>query len=137
MTTKRALTCSSRKEYKISENAKREIKKTCDNFIELGLKPEYYKSPKKGKRALLDINSRWRGKFIYFIAVISDNNPDALSPQYEEKFARLEYRDKNHFSLAYLRHTGEWFDITYGGTTLNRCLEMIKEMTHFDVTYWL
>ena len=137
MTKKQTWVYSPKKEYnKVSENAKREIEKICDDCIEHQLRPTYLKSPQREKRELLNIYSKWHRNFIYFIAVIKDDDPNAISSQYEDKFARLEYRNKDRFLLAYFRHTGEWFELTYGqGMTLKDCLEQIEDMLHFDIIY--
>lgn len=120
---------------KVPEIAKIGIKEKCDKFINSQLKMKYVKpfNPKnKRKIQLVDIYSSWHRNYIYFIAAYKNLKPNAIASEYEDKFARLEYVNKNHFRLCYMRHTGQWWDVTYRqGDSLNQCLKAIDEMPHF------
>jgi hypothetical protein len=50
---------------------------------------------------------------------------NAISQHFEVKFARLEYVGDGRFNMAFLRHTGQWFEFL-SETSLDECLEEIK-----------
>ncbi len=52
--------------------------------------------------------------------------PHAISPSFEDKFARLEYVATDEFNLAYMRHTGKWQEIPRS-ISLDEALEMISD----------
>lgn len=121
---------------KISANEKARVKYKCDQFIEAELKPRNVKpfNPNNKKQAqLVDIYSKWYGNKIIFIARYMDLRSHALVPEYEDKFARIAYFSSSRCYLYYMRHTGEWWDITYQvGNSLNKCLQGIKELPYFS-----
>ena len=51
--------------------------------------------------------------------------PNALSPFFDTGFARLEYLNNDLFSVAYMRHTGEWWQVRTD-MTLAGALEAIR-----------
>ena len=61
--------------------------------------------------------------------------PNAMSPYFEMGFARLKYTGsiggQSRFDLAYMRHTGRWWEIMHG-LTLEQCLAEIREGGLFD-----
>ena len=110
------------------------FEKQCEEFINLTFKPKALKqfSSYKNERILVDIYCKWHREFFYFIAVIKDNRPDVIAPEYEDKIARLEPKTDTLFYLSYFRHTGEWFDITLGqGFSLKDCLQSILDLPYF------
>ena len=52
--------------------------------------------------------------------------PNALSPTFEARFTRLQYAGNGRFNLAYMRYTGQWWEV-YRGLTLDECLARIRE----------
>ncbi len=120
---------------KISEIAKMEIKEKCDRFIEDKLKPKYVKPFDKKNRKesqIVDIYCKWYGSTILFIASFKDMRPNVIAFEYEDKFARIKCLDKNHFRVCYMKHTGQWCDVTcMCGDSLNKCLRGIEELPHF------
>ena len=108
---------------------------TCMMFIEMRLKDKWLKpfDPKNKKEMqLVDIILKWHGNYLYLIAKYRDLRPNVISGQFEDKVARLEFISPDHFLLSYLRHTGQWFELTYGNAiSLKVCLENILELPHF------
>jgi hypothetical protein len=96
------------------------------------LKPRFVQPPpKKGEfNYLVDIYTKWRGPFFYFCSKYCSPGPRALSPFFESKFARLQYAGNERFSLAYFRHTGQWWELAQL-LSLDECLSWIEEGAPF------
>jgi hypothetical protein len=97
-------------------------------LVENDLKPQnILPPPKRGRfNYLVDIFTRWHQNFFYFCATYRCPGPNALSPFFEAQFARLKYVGANRFNLAYMRHTGQWWEIERG-LSVDECLKLIKE----------
>jgi hypothetical protein len=52
--------------------------------------------------------------------------PNAISPFFEDKFARMEYVGSDRFNLSYMRYTGKWLEV-YTGLSVDECLAAIKD----------
>ena len=78
------------------------------------------------------IHTKWHRSFFYFVADYASPGPNALSPTFESPFTRLEYVGNRRFNLAYMRHTGKWWEV-YQGLTLDKCLKTIRD----DATFHL
>lgn len=117
---------------KVSELIKAQIKLKADTLIENVLKPKYIEPPPKDNdfNYLVDIFSKWHGHYFYFCSRYNCPSPRALSPSFEDKFARLEYVGHDLFNLAYKRHTGQWAEI-YPGLSLEECLSEMEDGVHF------
>jgi len=90
-------------------------------------KPSFIEKPPKGYRFnyIVDLYTKWRGKYFYFCTTYACPGPRALSPSFIAYFTRLEYVGNNRFNLAYMRHTDKWWE-TLRGLTLEDCLETIR-----------
>ncbi|HME54063.1 MAG TPA: hypothetical protein VKM55_17685 [Candidatus Lokiarchaeia archaeon] len=74
----------------------------------------------------MDIYSRWYRNYFYFCSKYSSPGPNAISPFFETKFARMEYMPNGRFNLAYMRYTGQWLEV-FTDLSLEECLEMIEK----------
>ena len=103
-----------------------------NELIDTVLKPTHVKPPTGDERFnyIIDIYSKWYRNYFYFCSKYACPGPNAISPYFEVKFARLEYVGTGRFSLAYMRHTGKWSEI-YTELSLDECLAAIKEEPHF------
>ena len=117
---------------KVTELVKVEVKARADTLIRTVLKPKHITPPPKNSdfNYLIDIFSKWYRHYFYFCSRYNCASPQALSPSFEDKFARLEYVGPDLFNLAYKRHTGQWVEI-YSGLSLEECFNEIKEGVHF------
>ena len=117
---------------KVSDRIKGEVKLRVDNLIESVLKPKYIKPPPKDSdfNYLVDIFSKWYRHYFYFCSKYNCPGPNALAPSFDSKFARLEYVGPDEFNLAYMRHTGQWFEVD-SGLSLEECLRAIETWGHF------
>jgi hypothetical protein len=114
--------------FRVPTDLKQEVQRQAQKLIDSILKPRYVQPPPKKKTQfnyLVDIHSQWRGLFFYFCSTYCSPGPNALSPFFESKFARLQYVEKRRFNLAYFRHTGRWWEIAQL-LSLEECLSWIE-----------
>lgn len=104
-----------------------EEKKRIDDFAENHVKKQKEHLPKPEKRFnyITDVYYKWRGVRFYLVAKYACPGPNALSPSFEDKFAKLECFGDGKYALYAERHNGEWMPIVYN-KSLNECL---NEMT--------
>ncbi len=117
---------------KVTESVKSDLKQKADNLIETVIKPEYIKEPPKEVELnyIVDIYSKWYRNYFYFCAKYNCPSPNAISPSFESKFARMEYLENGQFNLSYMRHTEQWWEI-YTDLSMDECLKYIGEGGHF------
>lgn len=86
------------------------------------------KPPSKKRRLnyVINIHVKWHQSFFYFIATLRTPGRNAIAPTFELPFTRLEFVGDRHFNLAYMRHTGQWWEIRKK-LTLQACLKAIRE----------
>ena len=118
---------------KVPESTKLEVSKAAEKLVETFLKPTYVQPPPADERFnyIVDITIKWYHSYLYFSATYACPGPDALSPSFERKFARLEYAGSGRFHLSFMRYTGEWIEL-YQGLPLDECLKAIREGMHFQ-----
>ena len=117
----------------VSESVKAEVTKLADALVDAVLKPKYIQPPPAPHEFqhnyLTDIFTKWYRGCFYFCSVYACPGPNALSPSFEAKFARMDYLGKpSRFNLSFMRHTGEWVEL-YNNLTLDACMKAVsKEM---------
>jgi len=117
---------------KVPESVKSDLKKKADKLIETLIKPQHVEEPAKDVELnyIVDIFSKWYRNYFYFGAKYNCPSPNAISPSFETKFARMEYLENGNFNLSYMRHTGQWWEI-YTNLPMDECLKLIGEGGHF------
>jgi hypothetical protein len=97
----------------VSENVKLELKEKVNAFVEGKLKPTSIKPPPEDTRLnyLTGIYTKWYIRYFHFCAKYHVPGPDASTPFFEAKFARLEYNGNGRFNLAHMRHVGKWVEV--------------------------
>lgn len=95
-----------------SEFEKADVKQKVDEFIESHLKPKLIQ-PQPEKHPLhlnyvVDVFSKFHGKYFYIYLKYACTHPDAISPFFEEGLARLDRVSTDRYHLSYMRHTGKW-----------------------------
>ncbi len=118
---------------KVSERVKIEVQTKADQLIETVLKPKHVQPPPTDNdfNYIVDLFSKWYRHYFYFCAKYCSPGPNAISPFFETKFARMEYVGGNRFNLSFMRHTGEWIEI-YPNSSLDECLTIIQNDSLFD-----
>ncbi len=98
------------------------------DLIENVLKPMHVQPPPTGHQLnyITDITTRWLGSKLYFISVYACAGPNAISPTFETKFARMWYVGDGRFALAFMRHTGQWVEL-YDALAVDECLKAIRD----------
>jgi hypothetical protein len=86
------------------------------------LKPKHVLPPPEGHQLnyVTDITTKSLGSKCYFISTYSCPGPNALSPTFETKFAKMEHVGNAKFALSFMRHTGEWVEL-YDALSVDDC----------------
>ncbi|MBF0549534.1 MAG: hypothetical protein HQK60_03260 [Deltaproteobacteria bacterium] len=109
------------------ERLKVDVKAKADIIVESILKPQYIKPAPQNTdwNYLVDIFTKWYRSYFYFCGKYCSPGPNAMVPYFETRFARMEYTGNDCFSLAYMRHTEQWFEIQ-AGLSIDESLARIK-----------
>jgi hypothetical protein len=118
--------------HKVPEKVKIHVKERADHLIESMLKPEHIKPAPKNTHLnyIVDIYSKCYQSYFYFCATYRCPSPNAISEFFENRFARLEYAGNEHFNLSYMRHTGQWRELSTN-LSLDECFERIRNEPHY------
>ena len=117
---------------KLPSAVKANVTAEVNDLIDTVLKPTHVKPPSGDERFnyIVDIYSKWYRNYFYFCSKYACHGPNAISPCFEAKFARLDYIGNGRFNLAYMRHTGKWCEV-YSELSLEECLAAIRDEPHF------
>ncbi len=98
---------------RIPDSVRNKITAKADEIVEMVFKPQYIKPPPKKPRFnyIVDIYTKWHKNCLYFRAKFACPGPNALSPFFEDSFTRIAYMANGRFNLAYMRHTGKWWEV--------------------------
>lgn len=121
------------KPSRVPEAVKNDLRARARNLVDSELKPKHIQPPPKDPmfNYMVDISTKWHGHFFYFLAKYACPSPNAISPFFEIGFARLEYLGDGRFGLAYMRHTGKWWQI-FMDLTMDEALTVIREDALFQ-----
>ncbi len=113
---------------KVSEQLKEQVSAQALQLVEEHLKPNHMKSPPENPEFnyIIDIFTRWYHSYFYFCATYACPHPDAISPTFESRFARMGCEGDGKFNLSYMRHTGQWWPVR-SSLTLEECLNEIRD----------
>ena len=116
----------------VTASIKSEVETKARALIENVLKPKYVEPPKEGEQLnyITDIGAKWFRNYFYLFSVYACPGPNALSPTFESKFARMEYLGNGKFALYFMRHTGEWVGI-YDALAVDECMKAIQDDAWF------
>ena len=112
----------------LPDSLKAEVEAKAADLIENVLKPKHVLPPPKDGQFnyIIDIGAKWYRNYFYFFSTYACPGPNALSPTFESKFARMEYLGNATFALYFMRHTGEWVGL-YDALSVDECLKAIEE----------
>lgn len=113
---------------KPSESFKAELEAKARDLIENVLKPKHIRPPQEDEKFnyVIDIGTKWHRHFFYFYSTYACPGPNAISPTFESKFARMEYLGGGKFALYFMRPTGEWAGL-YDGLSVDECMKAIQD----------
>jgi hypothetical protein len=111
---------------------KAEVEAKAADLIENVLKPKHVLPPPKDGQFnyIIDIGAKWYRNYFYSCSTYACPGPNALSPTFESKFARMEYLGNARFALYFLRHTGEWVGL-YDALSVDESLNAIRDDAWF------
>jgi hypothetical protein len=98
----------------VPASLKTEVETKAKELIEKTLKPKYVKPSSKDEQFnhVIDFEAKWFRGYFYFIATYACPSPNAISPTFEHKFARMEPLGDGTFALYAMRYTGkEWVGV--------------------------
>jgi hypothetical protein len=116
----------------VPDSVKAEVSAKAQELVDEHLKIKYLEPPpeKSNCNYLKDLSTKWFRSYFYFCATYFSPFPDAISPTFEIRFARMEYVGDGKFDLAYMRHTGQWWPIHFR-LTIDECFKAIQDEPHF------
>src|SRR5947207_570357 len=119
----------------LPEALKMEVTTRANELIDTVLKPKYIQPPPENPQFnyIVDIYGKWYHSAFYFCTTYCCPGPNAISPSFESKFARMQYAGKDRFHLSFMRHNGEWVEL-YTDQTVDECLTAIKDDPWFTVS---
>ena len=117
-----------KKTASVAASIKAEVEAKARDLIENVLRPKHAVPPREGEQSnyITDIGAKWFRNYFYFFSIYACPSPNALSPTFESKFARMEPLGGGRFALYFMRHTGEWVGI-YDGLSVDECMQAIRE----------
>jgi hypothetical protein len=121
----------SRKTVPVTASTKAEVETKAKSLIENVLKPKHVQPPKKGEQLnyITDIGAKWYRN--NFFSTYACPGPNALSPTFESKFARMEPLGNGTFALYAMRYTGkEWVGVL-DALSVDECLKAIEDDAWF------
>ena len=108
------------------ESEKHTISESCQTFIEQVLKPRFLPEIRPTRfNYPIEIFGKWHGGKYRFIQRFRSDREDALEPEFDSPFARLEYVSRDRFDLSYFRHTGRWWTV-YRDVSLAEALSLLE-----------
>ena len=116
----------------VPHDLKAEVEAKASTLIANVLKPEHVQERPESKRFnyIIDIGTKWHRKYFYFISTYACPWPQALSPTFKSKFARMEYVGNERFALDFPRQADKWIRV-HDGLTVSQCLKAIRVDSRF------
>ncbi len=117
---------------KVPSHVKQAVTRRSEELIEAVLKPKNLEEPPNDPHInyLIDITSKWYRNYFYFCATYKNPRPGAIDSTFEVKFSRMEYQPNGQYTLSYMRHTGQWWEL-FSDITLEEAFKYISEEPHF------
>ena len=105
-----------------------EVETKAKELIDKVLKPQHIQPPPEGSQLnyITDITTKWIGSTCYFLSIYACPDPNAMSPTFETKFARMEHVGDAKFALSFMRHTGKWVEL-YAELSVDECMKAIQD----------
>lgn len=112
----------------LPESLKTEMQTRADQLIADVLNPKHVQPPTEDQAMnyITKIGTKWYRQYFYFVATYACPSPNAISPTFEQKFARMEFVGDAKFALSYMRHTEEWHGL-FDGLSVDQCMKAIQD----------
>jgi len=120
------------RKVKMPVHLKLKVELEMDELIEDVLRKKHLKPLPKDKETnyVVDLYTKRQRQYFYFCAKYRARSKNRMADYFEIRFARLEYT-AGGYNLAYMRHTGKWWEI-YRGLTLKNALQTVASEVHFE-----
>ena len=125
----RGISARQRRRASVTASLKAEVETKAKALIENVLKPKHVLPPPKDEQFnyIIDIGAKWYRNYFYFFSTYACPGPNALSPTFESKFARMEHLGDGKFALYAMRHTGkEWVGV-FDALSVDECMKAIQD----------
>jgi hypothetical protein len=118
----------------IPASLKADVTRQAQELVGTVLTPRYVREPPAESQwnYIVALSTRWYRSSLYFCATYCCPGPHALSPSFEQRFARMEFAGDNRFHLAFMRYTGAWV-VLYHDLSLDECLTAIRDDSWFQM----
>lgn len=113
----------------VTASIKAQVEAKAKDLIEIVLKPKHVQPPQENERFNYIIE--WYRNYFYFFVTYACPGPNALSPTFEVKFARMEVVGNGKFALSFMRHTGQWVGL-YDALAVDECMKAIQNDPWFQ-----
>jgi hypothetical protein len=117
---------SRRRTLAVPEHEKQMVIAMCDRFIREVLQPKFLPAvvPTEWNYPV-GIHGKWHGGRFRFVRRFRSDRPDAIAPEFDAPFARIEWVAPGLFDVSYHRYTGEWWKL-FGRVRLEEALHLIE-----------
>src|SRR5436190_19113044 len=114
-----------KKRASVTASLKSEVETRATELIEKVLKPKHVLPPPKEKQGnyLIDIGAKWYRGYFYFFTTYACPSPNALSPKFEWKFARMEPLGPGKFAPSAMRYTGKEWTGVFDALSVDGCMK--------------
>lgn len=111
----------------VPAETKHHVQERCEKFTEEVLRPAHIHPPPENARFnyIVALSNLWYRNFFYFCAQYRCPAENCLSEFFEVRYTRMEYAGYDRYTLAYMRHTGQWQSV-YFDLSLEDCLKTIE-----------
>jgi hypothetical protein len=112
------------------EVEKAAITAACERFLAEVLRPRFMPEirPSTAFNDPVAIQGKWHGNKYRFLQRFRCDDPDALEPEFDAPFARLESFGRACFDVSWYRQTGEW--CLHRSVSPTEALRLIKTDGH-------
>jgi hypothetical protein len=116
-----------KKRASVTALIKSEVGTKAKDLIDNVLKPKHVLPPpgEAHSNYITDIGAKWHKNYFYFFSIYDCPGPNALSPTFESKFARMEPLGGGKFALYFMHHTGVWIRI-FDALSVDECMKTIQ-----------
>ena len=124
-----------KKRASVTASLKSEVETKAKELIENVLKRNYVQPAKEDEQSnyIIDIGSKWYRGYFYFFTTYACPAPNALSPTFEWRFARMEPLRGGKFALYVMRYTGkEWVGVI-DALSVDECMKAIQHDDWFQL----
>lgn len=120
---------------KPSDAFKQELLERFEKILEKEMRPKFVQTPEEGRVMdyISGLHCKWHRNNFYICGTHSD--PEGKIEPYEVKFSRMEYVSEDSFNLAYMRHTGKFWEV-HKDKPLEESIRMVTTEGPFIPFLW-